>query len=95
MEVQTSAVNELLPGVIVRAAEDLYNDGGVPDVPAGELLAAAGARGVVVKVGHVEAMPDVAIYLVRFQGADEVLGPPVGCLGEELVREEAAPAAAH
>lgn len=92
MEVEAT---ELLPGEIVRAAEDIYNDGGVPDLPEGALLAAAGARGVVVKVGHVEAMQDVAIYLVRFQGADEVLGPPVGCLGEELVREETAPAAAN
>lgn len=88
-------VVELLPGEIVRATEDIYNDGGVPNVPEGAVLAAAGTRGVVVKVGHVEAMQDVAIYIVRFQGADEVLGPPVGCLGEELEREEVAPAAAN
>lgn len=86
---------ELLPGEIVFATEDIYNDGGVPDVPEGALLAAAGARGVIVKVGHVEAMRDVAIYIVRFQGADDVLGPPVGCLGEELVRDEAAQVVAN
>lgn len=84
--------NEFLPGEIVFNTEDIYNDGGVPDVADGALLVASGTRGVIVKVGHVEAMQDVAIYLVRFQGEDEVLGPPIGCLGEELVREESAPA---
>jgi len=87
--------DELLPGEIVYATEDIFNDGGVPDVEEGALLAPAGARGVIVKVGHVEAMEDIAIYIVRFQGADEVLGSPIGCLREELVREETAPAAAN
>jgi nitrogen fixation protein NifZ len=33
---------------------------------------------------------DVEIYLVRFEGKDQVLGPPVGCLVEELTQDEAA-----
>jgi len=76
----------------VFATRDLYNDpieetgeSGIPGVAAGELMAAAGARGVVVNVGHAEAMPEEAIYLVRFEsGSDGVLSPPIGCLAEEL-----------
>lgn len=76
-------------GDLVYCTEDLLNDGFVPDVPAEGLLAAAGSRGVVVKVGYVEANEDVEIFLVRFEGADQVLGPPVGCLAEELTQDEA------
>lgn len=77
------------PGEMVFCREALYNDGGLPGVEEGALLAAAGTRGVVVKCGHLEEAPDVAIYLVRFEGADEVLGPPVGCLAGELTQEGA------
>lgn len=84
-------------GDLVLATQDLYNDpleetgeSAIPDVAAGELLAAAGTRGVVVNVGHVEAEPGTEIYLVRFEtGADGTLGEPVGCLAEELAHEEA------
>jgi nitrogen fixation protein NifZ len=79
-------------GDLVYSALDIYNDpveetgeSGIPGLAAGELLAAAGARGVVVNVGHAEAMPDAEIYLVRFEtGADGQLAEPVGCLAEEL-----------
>ncbi|MGK3993547.1 nitrogen fixation protein NifZ [Sorangium sp. So ce1024] len=74
-------------GDLVFSRYDLFNDGGIPDAAPGALLAAAGTRGVVVKTGHVEAQPEIAIYLVRFEGADKELGPPVGCLAEELTQE--------
>lgn len=87
-------------GDLVYAALDLYNEpveetgaSAIPDVEADALLAAAGTRGVVVNVGHVEAMPDEEIYLVRFEtGADGNLGEPIGCLREELLESlEATP----
>ncbi|HTY99072.1 MAG TPA: nitrogen fixation protein NifZ [Rhodocyclaceae bacterium] len=64
------------------------DDGGIPDIDADALLASPGSRGVVVKAGHVEAAPDQEIYLVRFEDANGVLGPPVGCLPEELIQQE-------
>lgn len=79
-------------GDLVYAAADLYNDpaedtgaSAIPGIAAGELLVAAGARGVVVNVGHAEAQPEADIYLVRFElDADGVLSDPFGCLAEEL-----------
>lgn len=87
-------------GDLVYAALDLFNEpveeigeSAIPDVEVGALLAAAGTRGVVVNVGHAEAMPDEEIYLVRFEtGADGNLGKPIGCLREELLESlEATP----
>lgn len=87
-------------GDLVHAALDLFNEpveetgeSAIPDVEVGALLAAASARGVVVNVGHAEAMPDEEIYLVRFEtGADGNLGEPIGCLREELLESlEATP----
>lgn len=79
-------------GDLVYAAQDLYNDpveetgeSAIPGLAAGVLLAAAGTRGVVVNVGHAEAMPDTDIYLVRFEtGPQGTLSEPIGCLAEEL-----------
>lgn len=79
-------------GDLVFSVHDIYNDpveetgaSAIPGVAAGELLAAAGARGVVVNVGHAEALPSEEIYLVRFEtGAEGGLGEPIGCLAEEL-----------
>jgi len=79
-------------GETVFAAQDLFNDPDeetgescIPDVPAGELLAGAGTRGVVVNVGHAEAAPKLEIYLVRFEtGPDGTLAEPIGCLSDEL-----------
>ncbi|WP_310448631.1 nitrogen fixation protein NifZ [Sulfuritalea sp.] len=79
-------------GEIVFSRELLVNDGGIPDVAADAVLATPGRRGVVVNHGHVEADPDQAIYLVRFEGeggALSELGPPVGCLPAELTQDEA------
>lgn len=77
-------------GDMIFATEDLYNDGGHPEIAEDGLIAAAGARGVVVNFGHLEADERQEIYLVRFEGTDGILGPPVGCLPEELTQDEAA-----
>lgn len=85
-------------GEIVFSRELLINDGGIPGVAANAVLATPGRRGVVVNTGHVQAEPDQAIYLVRFEGEDGAmgdLGPPVGCLPEELTQDEAWACAQH
>lgn len=79
-------------GDMVFAAQDLFNEpleetgeSGIPGVAPGELLAATGARGVVVNIGHAEEMPEEEIFLVRFEmDAEGTLGEPIGCLDEEL-----------
>ncbi len=79
-------------GDMVYALQDLYNEpleetgeSGIPGVAPGALLAAAGARGVIVNAGHAQQMPDAEIYLVRFEmDAEGTLGEPIGCLLEEL-----------
>ncbi len=79
-------------GEIVFSRELLINDGGIPDLAADAVLATPGRRGVVVNFGHTQVDPDQAIYLVRFEGEDgelSNLGPPVGCLPEELTQDEA------
>ena len=79
-------------GEIVYCREPLINDGGIPDIAADAVLATPGRRGVVVNTGHLELDQEQAIYLVRFEGEDGALGdlgPPVGCLPEELTQDEA------
>ncbi|MDP1613177.1 MAG: nitrogen fixation protein NifZ [Sulfuritalea sp.] len=79
-------------GEIVFSRELMINDGGIPDIAEDAILATPGRRGVVVNAGHVELDPRQAIYLVRFEGesgALDDLGPPVGCLPEELTQDEA------
>lgn len=75
-------------GDMVFAAENIFNDGGMPGVDdADGLLVPAGARGVVVHFGHTELNPEQEIYLVRFEsGPDDLLGDPVGVLPEELTQ---------
>lgn len=78
-------------GEIVFSRELLINDGGIPGLAADAVLATPGRRGVVVNHGHVETDPEQAIYLVRFEGeggALSELGPPVGCVPEELTQDE-------
>jgi nitrogen fixation protein NifZ len=70
---------------------DIFNDGGVPEIEPDALLAAAGTRGVVVRAGSAQSLPEVRIYLVRFEDVQKELGPPVGCLGEELTQDEPHP----
>ncbi len=86
-------LSQLGPGDVVYAATAIHNDGGIPDLEEGALLAEAGTRGVIVNIGHLEEDPRQAIYLVRFEGDELVLGPPTGCLPEELRTEGQAPAA--
>jgi len=82
-------------GDCVYAREAIQNDGGVPDLPSDALLAAPGARGVVVQVGHTEADPKQTLYAVRFEDAEGNLGPVVGCVPEELRPAEEPQAAAE
>jgi nitrogen fixation protein NifZ len=77
-------LDRLSPGDLVFAATDIANDGGIPDLPENALIAAAGTRGVIVNIGHLEEDPDRELFLVRFEGPDLVLGPPTGCWAEEL-----------
>lgn len=85
-------MNRYQMGDMVYAAQDLYNDpieetgeSAIPGLIPGDLLAAAGTRGVVVNIGQPEALPEMDIYLVRFEtGADGSLSEPIGCLAEEL-----------
>jgi len=76
-------------GDMVWSGIELRNDGTIPDLQEDALLASPGTRGVVVKVGSLQDRPEVQVYLVRFEDADGVLGPPVGCLTEELTQDEA------
>ena len=76
-------------GQIVFSRDLLVNDGGIPEIAADAVLALPGRRGVVVNFGHVEADLEQEIYLVRFEDAAGILGPPVGCLPEELTQDEA------
>lgn len=77
-------------GDMVYAAEDIFNDGGMPGIEdADGLIAPAGTRGVVVHCGVAELDESREIYLVRFEsGPDSLLGNPVGCLPEELTQNE-------
>jgi nitrogen fixation protein NifZ len=76
-------------GDVIYAKETMVNDGGIPEVAPDAILATPGRRGVVVNFGHVEAAPEMEIYLVRFENAEGDLGPPVGCLPDELTQDEA------
>ena len=76
-------------GDMVFAAEDIFNDGGMPGIDEEEgLIVAAGTRGVVVHFGVAEMDETKEIYLVQFEnGPDGSLGHPVGCLPEELTQD--------
>ncbi|MFZ5579921.1 MAG: nitrogen fixation protein NifZ [Pseudomonadota bacterium] len=77
-------------GDIVFAREDIFNEeeSSIPGIGAGILLASAGARGIVVSYGHAEADPRQSIYLVRFEQSGGEMGPPIGCLPDELTQDE-------
>lgn len=77
-------------GDLVYANTDLLSDGQVPGTQEGQLLARRGTRGMVVKVGYIEASPEVDVYLVRFEDEEAQLGPVLGCLGTELTQREIA-----
>jgi nitrogen fixation protein NifZ len=62
----------------VKAAVDLFNDGGYPDVEPEALLVACGGEGEIVQVGaHTDT--STPLYLVEFTN-----GRVVGCLEEEI-----------
>lgn len=75
-------------GDIVYSRVAIENDGCIPDVAPDALLARPGVRGVVVNFGHAELDEREEIYLVRFEDEAGELGPPVGCLPEELTQDE-------
>ena len=74
-------------GDVVYAATTIHNDGGLPDVAEDALLAAAGARGVIVRKGHLEDDAARNVFVVRFEDGEKNLGPPIGCYAEELAAE--------
>jgi nitrogen fixation protein NifZ len=79
------ALKDLQPGDIVYAASAITNDGSVPHLAENAVIANAGSRGVLINTGHLEEDPERVLYLVRFEDADQELGPPIGCWPEELV----------
>ena len=86
-------LKELQPGDMVYAATNITNDGSLPGVPEGELVAAMGSRGVIINVGHLEDNPDKELMLVRFETHDNELGPSIGCWFEELTATPPVPLA--
>jgi nitrogen fixation protein NifZ len=81
------AARQYQVGDLVYSRTDIYNDGGVPDAEDGALLAGAGTRGIVVRTARPQPCSKPRIYIVRFEGSNEVLGPAVGCLDEELTQD--------
>lgn len=77
-------ITELDIGDVVYAAKTITDDGSMPDCIEGEILAAAGARGVIVMKGHVEEAPQRNVFLVRFEDETLTLGRPIGCWEEDL-----------
>lgn len=64
-------------GQSVVAADDLYNDGSLPDVPEDLLLVVAGGPGEIVQIGH-HAEANVPVYMVDFGVV------VLGCLEDEI-----------
>ena len=77
-------LRQLVPGDMVFAATTIQNDGSHPDLPDDVIIAEAGARGVILNIGHLEENPDRELYLIRFERKNGDLGPPTGCWPEEL-----------
>lgn len=65
-------------GQRVIALDDLHNDGSYPERPADALLAARGAVGEIVNIGHAPELNE-PVYVVQFEGC------VVGCLEIELL----------
>lgn len=77
-------IEELNLGDIVFAAHDICDDGSMPDVESGQILAQSGARGVIVMKGHIEEEPTRSVFLVRFEDRELNLGRPIGCWSDDL-----------
>jgi len=81
-------VTDLEIGDMVYAAHSIIDDGSMPDGNEGEVLARAGARGVITLIGHIEEQPELTVFLVRFEDETLTLGEPIGCWEEDLSLEE-------
>jgi len=77
-------VTDLEIGDMVYAAHSIIDDGSIPDGNEGEVIAPAGAKGVITLIGHVEEQPERAVFLVRFEDEHLNLSEPVGCWVEDL-----------
>jgi len=79
-------IEDLLPGDTIFAAEDIINDGSMPDAEPDALLAKAGQRGVIINTGYLEEQPSEVLILVSFEKPENKaeLGPAVACRPEEL-----------
>jgi nitrogen fixation protein NifZ len=82
-------VETLEEGDVVYARTIFLKEGSLEGLPEDAVLAPEGARGVIVRKGHLEQDPDRTVFLVHFENADKNLGPPIGCWAEELRAEEA------
>ena len=89
MMIEQLQIEQLQPGDMIYAASDILNDGSIPELAEGELIAAAGARGVLINTGHLEENEEQSVYLVRFEREGSELLPPVGCWPEELSAQPA------
>jgi nitrogen fixation protein NifZ len=81
-------VTDLQIGDAVYASHDILDDGSIPEGAEGNVLAAAGTRGIIVLIGHVEEQPERVVFLVRFENAALDLSEPIGCWEEDLRLEE-------
>lgn len=77
-------VADLDLGDVVYAAHTIVNDGSMPGSEEGEILAEAGARGVIVMKGRLEDDQAKSVFLVRFEDPSLNLGRPIGCWEEDL-----------
>lgn len=77
-------VEDLDLGDVVYAAHTITDDGSMPDSVENDVLAEAGARGVIVMKGHIEEAPSMTVFLVRFEDQELNLGRPIGCWSEDL-----------
>jgi nitrogen fixation protein NifZ len=77
-------VTDLEIGDMVYAAHSIIDDGSIPDSSEGEVLAQAGARGVITLIGHLEEQPERMVFLVRFEDENLNLSEPIGCWEEDL-----------
>jgi nitrogen fixation protein NifZ len=77
-------VENLDLGDVVYAAHAIVDDGSMPGSEEGEVLAKAGARGVIVMKGYLEDDSSRSVFLVRFEDDRQNLGRPVGCWKEDL-----------
>jgi len=81
-------VTDLQIGDMVYAAHSIIDDGSIPDGNEGEVIAPAGAKGVITLIGHIEEQPELTVFLVRFEDENLNLGEQVGCWEEDLSLEE-------